>query len=193
MDVLREIFVDDQHLFNQFLRNHIRFGNVNQVGLGVVFRRSGTADNLLRREIMEDVCRFHRIILVALVYDDDEGQPAVFGVSDMLQKIGALAVLQGVVALLRQLLPVDETSVVFLKAGGHHICQQFGVAERNVLVHLGLALLLQVALAGGQPDKDLAKATLAVLVHKVGQDDGLAAAGAAFQNDLLLWAGHGLH
>ena len=104
-----------------------------------------------------------------------------------------LAVLQCVVALLCQLLPVDKAGVVLPKTRGHHIRQQLGVAEGNVLVHLGLALLLQVALAGGQPDKDLAKAALAVLVHEVGQDDSLAAAGTAFQNDLLLRAGHGLH
>ena len=149
LDVLGKILVDDQHLFDEFFRNHVRFWDVDQVGLGVVFRRGRTADDLFRGEILEDVRRFHRVVLMTLVHDDDERKPAVFGVSDMLQKIGALAVLQGIVALLRQLLPVDETCVVFLKAGGHHIRQQLGVAEGDVLVHLGLALLLQVALAGG--------------------------------------------
>ena len=118
-----EVLVDDQHLFDKLFRNHVRFGNVDQKGLGIVPRRGGTADDLLRCEILENVRRFHRVVLVALVHNNDEGQPAVFGVANVFQEIGALTLLQGVIALLRQLLPVDETSVVLLKTGGHHVRQ----------------------------------------------------------------------
>ena len=58
---------------------------------------------------------------MALVHDNDEPQAVVQGVCDMLQEIGTLTIFERVVSFLRQLLPIYENAVVFLKTARHNV------------------------------------------------------------------------
>ena len=98
----------------------------------------------------------------------------------MLQEVGAFAVFQGVVALFRQLFPVDETVIVFFKAARHDIGEQLCLSSVDILIHLFLALFLQIALAGGEPYKHGMTVGLHILVHKICKNNCLSAARRAF-------------
>ena len=62
-----------------------------------------------------------------------------------------------------------------------------------VLVHLGLALFFKVTLARCEPHEYCVGVTFAIFVHKVGENNGLAAARGTFQHDVALAVGHRLH
>ena len=53
---LRKILIDDEHFFNQTLCNNIFFGNFDNLRIFYTFRRSGTADNFVRMEILNLEC-----------------------------------------------------------------------------------------------------------------------------------------
>ena len=106
------------------------------------FRRSRTTDNLVRMEILDDFIRFHRVVLMAFVHNDDKMQTGIQRVFNMLQEVGVFAVFQSVVALFRQLFPVDETVIIFFKSARHYIGEQFCLSGMDILIHLFLALSL---------------------------------------------------
>ena len=98
----------------------------------------------------------------------------------MLQEVGAFAVFQGVVALFRQLFPVDETVIVFFKAARHDIGEQLYLSSVDILIHLFLTLLLQITLSGSKPYKHSITIGLHILVHKIGENNRLSTARRTF-------------
>ena len=131
-------------------------------------------------EILDDFIRFHRVVLMAFVHNDDKMQTGVQSVFNMLQEVGVFAVFQSVVALFRQLFPVDETVIIFFKSARHYIGEQFCLSGMDILIHLFLALLLQIALAGGEPYKHGITVGLHILVHKIGKNNRLSATRRTF-------------
>ena len=63
-NMLFKIFIDYQELFYQAFSNNIFFWNLYQQSILVVFRCSGTTDNLIRIEQSKNVICFDRIILM---------------------------------------------------------------------------------------------------------------------------------
>ena len=118
---LREVLVDNQHLFDKTCRNDFFFGDFDDLRLGYPFRCCRAADNLLSVEILYNLVRLDGVVLMALVNDDDEMQAARQGVCDMFKEIGAFTIFERVVSFLRQLLPIYENAVVFLKTARHNV------------------------------------------------------------------------
>jgi len=180
-----KILVDDEQLLYQSRSNDVGLVHLNELNgifVEILWCCRG-ADYLVGLEILQNLVGLHAVVLVAFIDDDFELQTVVARRLDVLQKVFALALLQGVVALLGQFFPVDEAAVVFAESASHHVSEQLGLRIVNVLVHLGLALFLEVALARREPDENGFCDAFAILVHEVREHDGLAAARWAFQDD----------
>ena len=118
---LRKVLIDNEHLLDKTCRNDFFFGNFDNLRLGYPFRGCRAADNLLGVEILNDLVRLDGVVLMALVHDDNKVQAIVQGVCNMFKEIGTLTIFECVVSFLRQLLPVYENAVVFLKTARHNV------------------------------------------------------------------------
>ena len=119
--MLFKIFIDYQELFYQAFSNNIFFWNLYQQSILVVFRCSGTTDNLIRIEQGKNVICFDRIILMLLVNNYGKSQTVVNCILNMFDKVCALTILKRIVPFLSKLFPVDETGIIFFKARRHYI------------------------------------------------------------------------
>ena len=122
--------------------------------------------------------------MVAFIHQHNKAKSLGHCHFHMLDKVGVFTFLEGVIAGFGQLFPVDETGIAAGKTLGHHIVEQLGVRITDIAVHFALALLLETAGAGGEPDKHHLRVCPAVHFHKAGQYKGFAASGRTFEHDI---------
>ena len=189
---LGKIFVDDEHLLDKPFGDNILFGHFDEFRLSVRQRRRRATNNLVRLEQLHSFVGFVGEVLMAFVDDDLERQSVAEGLVYPFEKVGALAFFQCVVALLDQLLPIDKTNVVFGKAARHDVGEQFCLRVVDIFVHLRLALLFKIALAGSEPHEHRLCVPLHILVYEVCENDRLAAARRAFEDDIAARLFHAL-
>ena len=179
---LRKILIDNQHLLDKTSCNNFFLRNLDHFSFGNALRRSRTANNLLRAEILDNFICFDCVVLMALIHNDDKAQAVVQCVLDMFQKVCPFAVFESIVAFLREFLPVNKATVIFFKSRRHHIGKQLCLRSVDILIHFCLALFLKIAFAGSEPNEHRFRVRLYVLVHKVSEDDGFSTSSWAFQD-----------
>ena len=181
---LGKIFVDDEHLLDKPFGDNILFGHFDEFRLSVRQRRRRATDYLVRLEQLHDLIGFRCKVLMAFVDNDLKRQSVVKRFFYPFEKVGALAVLQSVITLFGQLLPIDKASVVFGKAACHHVSKEFCLRVVDIFVHLRLALLFKIALARREPHKHRLCVPLHILVYEVCENDCLTAARRAFEDNV---------
>ena len=157
--------LEDYNADNNPLRNSYVFTLSDSMQADATIQEIEAVDGVASVRADEDVIR--KLIQIQRVFN-------------MLQEVGVFAVFQSVVALFRQLFPVDETVIIFFKSARHYIGEQFCLSGMDILIHLFLALLLQIALAGGEPYKHGITVGLHILVHKIGKNNRLSATRRTF-------------
>ena len=187
---LRKILIDNQHLLDKTSCNNFFLRNLDHFSFGNALRRSRTANNLLRAEILDNFICFDCVVLMALIHNDDKAQAVVQCVLDMFQKVCPFAVFESIVAFLREFLPVNKATVIFFKSRRHHIGKQLCLRSVDILIHFCLALFLKITFTGRKPYKDGFWERLYVLVHKVGQNNGLSAACRTLENNITCRSFH---
>ena len=125
-----------------------------------------------------------------LINDDNKLDTVLMCLFDFLEEVFSFAILEGVILLSGYKLPVDEGNASALKAAQHGIRQRTGVDMRCKRIHTILALLLQITLAGTEPDEScLAVSILQICIYILYQNNCLACSGRRFDSDDLFCAG----